>query len=139
MKTDLEAQERNKSILPKVFISLPLRNRSEQQVVEAWNTAINQASEAYYHKCVSEDESIKSVDLNIISSLISSIPEDDDEIGNVSVWCLGRSIQKLAQADFVYFAEGWKEARGCLIEYDVATAYDIPIITFEEYKEKQND
>lgn len=41
---------------------------------------------------------------------------------------LARSISDLSKADVAYFAKGWKEKRGCKIEYECATQYGIPTI-----------
>ena len=39
------------------------------------------------------------------------------------VWCLGYSIQKMEDADLVVLDKGWREARGCKVEYDVCSYY----------------
>ena len=38
---------------------------------------------------------------------------------------LGKSLELLAQADVVYFAPGWADARGCRIEHLCAVEYGI--------------
>ena len=43
------------------------------------------------------------------------------------MYCLAHSIQCLADADIVYFAEGWENARGCKIEHEIAKQYGIEI------------
>lgn len=47
---------------------------------------------------------------------------------NASVYCLGRAIIKLSEADIVVFAEGWESARGCRIEHTIAQDYGMDII-----------
>lgn len=47
---------------------------------------------------------------------------------NASVYCLGRAIIKLSEADIVVFAEGWENARGCRIEHTIAQDYGMDII-----------
>jgi len=42
--------------------------------------------------------------------------------------CLSKSISLLADADCVYFGDGWREFRGCNIEHDCAEKYGIRII-----------
>lgn len=39
------------------------------------------------------------------------------------VWCLGYGITKLSEADIVVFDKGWRDARGCKVEYDVCSYY----------------
>ena len=41
---------------------------------------------------------------------------------------LGRSIEKMAEADAIIFAPGWKQAAGCRVEHLAAAEYGIPII-----------
>lgn len=41
---------------------------------------------------------------------------------------LGNAIQAMSIADYVVFAKGWKEARGCRIEHEIAEAYGLNII-----------
>lgn len=41
---------------------------------------------------------------------------------------LGMSLQFLADADCVYFADGWHRARGCKIEHECALRYGVHII-----------
>lgn len=37
----------------------------------------------------------------------------------------GKSLELMADADVVYFAEGWQKARGCRLEYECARAYKV--------------
>lgn len=53
---------------------------------------------------------------------------DDPDVRDKALYHLGKSIQAMADVDAVYFAPGWDQARGCLIEHDVAMAYGIHAI-----------
>ena len=44
------------------------------------------------------------------------------------LYSLGKSLELLATADVVIFAEGWQEARGCRIEHECAVQYGIRTI-----------
>lgn len=48
-----------------------------------------------------------------------------DRSKNPPVYYLGRSLEIMAEADYVAFVGNWKGARGCLIERDVADSYDV--------------
>ena len=62
-------------------------------------------------------------ELELIDSFIEeNIP---NSIKDVGVWCLGRSIMMMANADVVYFGSGWRSSRGCLVEYEAAYRYKI--------------
>ena len=45
---------------------------------------------------------------------------------NAPVWYLGRSIEMLSKADYIYSIPGWEAGRGCRIEKAVAREYGIP-------------
>ena len=40
----------------------------------------------------------------------------------------GRAILKLSDADLVVFAKGWETARGCKVEYLIASEYGLDIM-----------
>ena len=58
--------------------------------------------------------------VEVIDSFFENAPVDAKPL-----WFLGKSLELLADADVAYFATGWKEARGCVIEHDSAIAYGI--------------
>ena len=101
----------------KVFISLPLANKSVKSVREAWNSAIEQVRD-YLNE-----------PFEVIQSLLVNNPPK--EIKSASLWYLGYSLQKLAEADIAYFSRGWQTAQGCKIEYEAAWEYDIDVLTFD--------
>lgn len=41
---------------------------------------------------------------------------------------LGRDLDLLADADYIYFADSWQSSKGCKVEYIAATTYGIEII-----------
>lgn len=101
----------------KVFISIPLADKSVQAVREAWDSAIEQVKKYL-------DEPFE-----VIQSL--SVDNPPTGIKSASLWYLGFSLQKLAEADIAYFSRGWQTARGCKIEYEAAWEYDLDVLTFD--------
>lgn len=61
--------------------------------------------------------------VEVIDSFFEKAP-----VGAKPLWFLGKSLEVLSDADVAYFASGWKEARGCIIEHDSAIAYGIDTI-----------
>lgn len=51
---------------------------------------------------------------------------------NQSLWLLGKSFQAIASVDAVYFMDGWREARGCRLEYEACKAYGITILNMNQ-------
>ena len=104
-----------------VFISQPMRGLTEEQIKQRRYEAIEKIR--YVMK-----EFYRIDDVGIIDSYLSNTPKSD----NPSVWCLGRAIQLMADADLVFVCDGYENARGCLIEVEVAKKYNIPIIYEED-------
>ena len=106
--------------MKKAMISQPMRGKTEQEIREqrerAYNALIEQGYEVIDNTC----GTFKHIDTEY-------------EFGvNVPLFRLARSLQIMAQCDAVVFCEGWREARGCNIEFRVAEAYGLQIIEYIE-------
>jgi len=88
-----------------------MRGKTDEDIMAERQVALEAATELV--KC----------DVELIDSFIY-----DDEPGDNAITYLGKSIIFLSKADIAYFAPGWNETRGCLIEYQVCQSYDIPTI-----------
>lgn len=97
--------------MKRVFVSQPMRNISENKILLARERAREAISKAY------EGEDIIFIDSYF----------EGGKFGN-PIRYLGKSIQKMANADIAYFCEGWRNARGCWIEHHVAVAYGITVM-----------
>jgi len=97
----------------KVFISQPMKDLSDKEILDKRHAAIKEIQEHYG----------EGREIEILDSFYLGAPADIKPL-----WFLGRSIQVLSMADIAYFCEGWEEARGCQIEYECAKQYGIPII-----------
>lgn len=94
--------------MKKLFISQPMRGKSDEEILAEREKAIKAAQEL-----VGEP-------VEVIDSFFQSAPADARPL-----WFLGKSLELLSIADVVYFAEGWQDARGCRIEHECAVEYDI--------------
>ena len=104
----------------KVFISQPMRGKTEYEIREARNEAEGLASIYLQEHFHTPREDIEFID---------TIFEDEpgDEFKNVGLWYLGKSIQYLGMADAAFFFGDWRKYRGCLSECFAAKGYNIPI------------
>lgn len=103
-----------------VFISQPMSNLSEGEI----------RTERF--RIMSDIEFEFGIDKNEIKFLDSIIKESPhSEEKNKPVWYLGKAITLMSQADITVFAGDWKNARGCLIEHEVAEKYGITIMELE--------
>ena len=93
--------------MKKLFVSQPMKGKSDAEILAERQTAIEVAEKLLGEK------------VEIIDSFFQ---------GNTmtALECLGESIKLLAQADIVYFAPGWEDARGCKVEFQCAVAYNVP-------------
>lgn len=97
--------------MKKLFISQPMRGKSDEQIIAERRTAI-QTAMRYLNE-----------DVEVIDSFFKAAPHDAKPL-----WFLGKSLELLSTADVVYFADGWHDYRGCKIEHDCAEAYGIKIL-----------
>lgn len=94
--------------MKKLFISQPMRGKTDEEILATREKAIKSAEEK-----IGEP-------VEVIDSFFQSAPADARPL-----WYLGKSLELLATADIAYFVEGWAMARGCKIEHTCATEYGI--------------
>lgn len=108
-----------------VFISLPMSGLDDEAV---WEN-IERAKEAYLAITKSDIH-----DVAFINNLKGEEPPDNLPFDKKCVWYLGRALQTLSKCDEAFFWLGWRNARGCTIEYQVCNMYYIPIVSVEKHK-----
>ena len=100
--------------MKKLFISQPMRGLTDEEILKAREEIRARAEQA-----IGEP-------VELIDSFIKDCPKEINK--SIPVWCLGKSIQLLSQADIAYFGGNWRNARGCKIEHEVARTYGMKII-----------
>ena len=93
----------------RLFISQPMRGKSDEEIVAEREYAKLAASR------VLKDE----------VEVIDSFFQDGDR---KPLEYLAESLKLLANADWVWFCDGWDEARGCKVENTCAREYGIGIL-----------
>lgn len=102
--------------MKKLFISQPMRGKTDAEILAEREKAIASAQEHLGEE------------VEVIDSFFQNAPVDAKPL-----WFLGKSLELLSTADVAYFAKGWEEARGCRIENTCAIEYGITVI--EDYSE----
>jgi hypothetical protein len=97
--------------MSKLFISQPMKGKTEEEIKQEREDALKFAKEVL-------QEDVELID----SYIVENPPKNAD----MALWCLGRSLTMMAEADIVCFAKGWDETRGCKIEHACAVAYGKP-------------
>lgn len=92
----------------KVFISQPMRGRTDKEILEERERIIEIVKEDY--------ENVEVLDTFFAGNNWGAVK------------CLGKSIELLSEADVVVFAPGWERMRGCKIEHTVAEEYGLNIM-----------
>lgn len=115
--------------MKKLFISVPMKNRTEENIRKSIETM---------HKVA---ESIFGEELEVIPSYVENTPPKDI---HQSIWYLGESIKRLAEADY-FIGIGYTEFfNGCNIEREIAyrygiKAFEVPVHIFADAVEVERD
>lgn len=99
--------------MKKVMISQPMNGKTMEQIYAERELAEKELRERGYEE------------YEVIDTVFAESPE---EAQNKPVWYLSKSIEAMSTVDAIYFMEGWEEARGCKLEYQIAETYGITII-----------
>lgn len=94
--------------MKKLFISQPMRNKTDEEILQERQIAIDRAK-----KLVGED-------IEVLQSFFTDFDKNTKPL-----MYLAKSIELLSQADIAYFCKGWNDARGCKIEFECAKEYSI--------------
>lgn len=89
----------------KLMISQPMRGKTNEQIREE-RKALVEALEKEGHE--------------VVDTVFENAPADED----VAIYMLSQSIRYIGKVDGVVFMQGWNNARGCIVEHQVATAYN---------------
>lgn len=102
----------------KVMISQAMNGRTEEQIKEERKKIVDKFNKMH---------------IEVIDTLFSEEPPQDC---NAAVYYLGKSISAMKDIDALYMCDGWREARGCKIEYQVAIEYGIKILYSDFFENK---
>lgn len=102
--------------MKKVFISQPMKGKTDEEILQEREQAIADVK-TYLANCGMEEE------VEVIDSFFQGAPADAKPL-----WFLGKSLELLSMADYVYFVNGWEETRGCKIEHHCAVEYGLQIL-----------
>ena len=105
----------------KVFISQPMKDKTDKQIKEERQKAINLIKAKYNE------------DVEIIDSFFKNAPHNAKPL-----WLLGKSLQLLASADIAFFCKDWEKYRGCRIENICAKEYGIEVVESDALDETIN-
>lgn len=100
----------------RVFISCPIRGKDSIDVINTRNEILNKVK-----------KKLNTDDIYLIDSYFNDFDLPNSTIDK-DIYCLGRSIIKMSEANFVVFSDGWEKARGCRVEHEIAVNYNLHIL-----------
>ena len=103
----------------KVMISQPMNGRNQEEIKKERQDII---------------EKFNKMHIEVINTLFN---EEAPDGCNVAVYYLGKSISAMKDIDALYMCNGWREARGCQIEYEVAMKYGIKILYSDFFENRE--
>jgi len=109
-----------------VFVSVPMKGRTDALIEKA----IQIAKVQYLHiKNISADD-VEFIDgyHGVYQRLDAEDRKFVDKLKHTALFYLGHAIELMSGADEIIFSHGWKYARGCRIERQIAIEYGIPMI-----------
>lgn len=109
--------------MKKLFISQPMRDKTDEEILAEREKAVKVAKE------------MLNEEVEVIDSFFQKAPHDAKPL-----WYLAKSLELLATADVAFFCTDWEKYRGCRIEHTCANEYGIQIIrnmTLEPFKERR--
>lgn len=99
--------------MKKLFVSLPMNDRSKEEIFEEMNFYKNEVE-----KYLGEEV-----------ELLDTYFDLGDNARGIDY--IAKSIEYLSKADIVYFGRYWRNSRGCRIEHDCCVEYGYTMISDE--------
>ena len=95
--------------MKKLFISQPMKDRTQEEIMTERKELIKKAKEKYGEE------------IEVLDSYFANFN------GNALAF-LGKSLEVLSKADVALFGKGWENARGCKMEHLACKEYGIETI-----------
>ena len=105
--------------MKKLFISCPMKGRTDEAIKDSMKKM---------HKIA---EIIFGEELEVIDGYVRK--DTPDAVKHYPVWCLGKSIQKMAEADYFIGINEYLYT-GCNMERQIAHEYSIPMTLISAYQ-----
>ncbi len=103
--------------MKKVMISQPMRNKDTNEILTNWHKIARKVVD--YGKRLDEE-------YVVLDTLVQN------HIFKTPLECFAESVKFLSEADILCMAGDWANSRGCILEYNIASEYDVPIIYEED-------
>ena len=102
----------------KAMLSQPMAGKTNEAIIATRERAIKALEESGYEV----------VNTLFTDEWYSTESMKERGVVQIPLCFLAKSLENMSKCDAVYFCEGWKNARGCRIEHEVAVEYGLDII-----------
>lgn len=99
----------------KAMISQPMAGKTDEEIVATRDLAVAKLRQMGYE--------VADTLFDFTDEQLGAL-----EVQNAPLYYLASSLQAMSRCGCVYFCKGWKDARGCKIEHEAATAYGLEVI-----------
>ena len=100
----------------KIMLSSPMKDKTDKEISDERNEMANLLFDYYDDNC----------------EIMSTVIENHNE--KSALECFSESILFMSMCDVLAMGFGWANARGCMLEYEIAKAYKVPVIHLDEIK-----
>lgn len=97
--------------MKKIYISQPMRGRSTDDIIAERKALVADAAVA-----------LQTDEVEVLDTYLNGYTNKPP------LHLLALALEKMADADAVIFAPGWRDARGCRVEHLAASEYGISIV-----------
>lgn len=98
----------------KVFISQPMRDKTDGEILEERNKIKELLIQKYKNYKINHLEFLDSFFLNL---------EIPDDVKTEKIYYLAKAIEMLSKADILFLAKGWSDYNGCNFEQEIFRTY----------------
>lgn len=102
----------------KAMISQPMAGKTDEEIVATRERAIK----------VLESKGYEVVNTLFTDEWYSPDAMKERGVENIPLCFLAKSLENMSLCGAAYFCKGWRQARGCRIEHEVALAYGLNVI-----------
>jgi len=109
-------------IMIKVFISQLMNGLTDEEIIKERTEIVDKIVKKYPFE-----------DILILDNFFNEKEyRTTDDVKNKGVWCLGKSINVLSEADLAVFSKDYTLGRGTVFEYNICKEYDIETLIVGE-------
>lgn len=119
----------------KVFLSQPMHGKTDEEIINTRNK-LKAAAYIYYKDRYGTPHKNDVIFISTFDDEYNkNLTEKDLEGKNPRIYRLGHAIQRLSEADVVFFDDEYSLSNGCIVEMSTCVAYSLNYHKLSEFKD----